>query len=306
MPASKALMYYLGELDQPVVTEYQLAVFLFKAYHDKNFKEIPINSRVSQLSKNIFNNKLKRFCETGVLTPHPSFPGNRVFSIMGKKGVESGDIACAVNPFVYMSHLSAMAYHGFTDRIPTTLFISGPNAQNWSKFSCLKMEKDLGELLEDYLQAGLPKLRRISMQKIGKMPVNHYSSSHLGAYKNVKDRPLRVSSVGRTFLDMVREPSLCGGMKHCIDIYKQYGRQYKTLIIDELNRHAKQIEKSRVGYLLENICGVTDDNLDEWSRHVQRGGSRKLDPTNEYESGFSARWCISLNVPEMELIDAVM
>lgn len=306
MPAIKALIYYLNELDQPVITGYQIAVFLFKAYSEKKYKGIPIKSPATSLSKEIYNHKIKQLCATGILTSHPSFGAKQVFSIIGKKGSDAGDIACAVDPFAYVSHLSAMAWHGITDRIPSTLFISSPSPSTWTKCALQKMNKDLDTAIHEYLSAGLPRLKRISIRKIGKMPVIIHTSLHLGAYKNVKDRSLRVSTIGRTFLDMVREPKLCGGMKHCIDIFNQYGRQYNNLIIDELNRHGKNIEKSRVGYLLENTCGIRNDKLDEWSRHVIRGGSRKLDPTNEYEHKYSERWNISLNVPELDGLDADM
>jgi predicted transcriptional regulator of viral defense system len=132
------------------------------------------------------------------------------------------------------------------------------------------------------------------------MPVSLHSSIHLGAFKLVRGRTIRVSTLGRTFLDMVRDPSICGGMRHCIDVYREHGAKYKSLIIDELNQHGTQIEKSRVGYLLEEVAGIVGNtSLEEWAKHVQRGGSRKLDPSNEYEPIYSEKWCISLNVPDL-------
>lgn len=300
MPATKALTTYLGELDQPVVTDYQIAVFLFRAYKDRKYKDIPVKSSASSLSRDIFKKKIVQFCTTGVLSYHRSFSGNRVYSIMGKRGFDPGDIACAVDPFAYVSHLSAMDYHGLTNRIPSTLYISSPNPKLWSEFAQQKMEKDLGDQLQEYIESGLPKLLRIAKNKIDKTPLSLHCSSHLGAFKLVRGRSIRVSTLGRTFLDMVREPSLCGGIRHCIDVYKEHGALYKSLIIDELNQHGTQIEKSRVGYILEEVVGtVGDPSLKEWARHVQRGGSRKLDPASEYEPIYSERWCISINVPDL-------
>lgn len=36
------------------------------------------------------------------------------------------EVVCSVDPFCYVSHLSAMEYHGLTNRMPTLLFISSP------------------------------------------------------------------------------------------------------------------------------------------------------------------------------------
>jgi len=300
MPATKALTSYLGEIDQPVITDYQIAVFLFHAYKERKYKDISVKSSASSLSREICKKKIFQFLTTGILSPNQNFSGNRVHSIMGKKGFDAGDIACAVDPFAYVSHLSAMDYHGLTDRIPSTLYISSPSPLLWSKFAKQKMEKDLGDHLQEYIESGLPKLSRIAIKKIGKMPVSIHSSIHLGAFKLVKGRSIRVSTLGRTFLDMVREPSNCGGMRHCIEVYKKHGAIYHALIIDELNQHGTQIEKSRVGYLLEEVVGIVGNpSLDEWAKHVQRGGSRKLDASNEYEPVYSEKWCISLNVPDL-------
>lgn len=297
MPATKAILQFLTDLDQPVITAYQLAVFLYKAYVDKKYKDIAIKSSALTLSKNIYKTKIERLCTIGILTPHPNFSVNQVFSIVGKKGFDASDVACSIDPFAYMSYLSAMAYHGITDRIPSILYVSTPAPPVWKDFALLKMEKDLDGSMQDFLDAGLPSLKRIRMHKLGKMPIRVHTSLHSGAYKVVKGRSIRVSTIGRTFLDMVRKPDLCGGMHHCIEVFRLYGRQYGRLIIDEVHQHGNNIEKSRVGYLLEEVCSIKQDRIDEWAQHVQRGGSRKLDPSHEYESTFSERWNISLNVP---------
>ena len=110
---------------------------------------------------------------------------------------------------------------------------------------------------------------------------------------------LRVSSIGRTFLDMLRRPDLCGGIHNCLDVFQQHGPQYLKLIIDEITQHGNSIEKVRAGYILEEYCNiknhVLDNALEEWVKHAQRGGSRKLDPNNEYWPFFSEKWCLSIN-----------
>ena len=94
---------------------------------------------------------------------------------------------------------------------------------------------------------------------------------------------------------MAREPRHCGGIRHVIDIYKSHASFYKDLILDEVEQHGSNIEKIRVGYLLDEVCNIKDERIDAWKKHVQRGGSRKLDPQAGYSPIYSKTWCLSLN-----------
>ena len=97
-------------------------------------------------------------------------------------------------------------------------------------------------------------------------------------------------------MDAVREPEYCGGMGHVIQVFEEFGKLHSKTIIDTAGRSGKEIEKARVGYLLEEYCGVRDERLEEWAEKTVRGGSKKLDPSNEYSSEYSAKWNISINV----------
>ena len=54
----------------------------------------------------------------------------------------------------------------------------------------------------------------------------------------------------------------------------------------------------RAGYILDECMELTFDQVDDWLESVQRGGSRKLDSSSEYEPVWSEIWCISLDVLE--------
>lgn len=54
-------------------------------------------------------------------------------------------MACVVDPFAYLSHLSAMEYHGLTQRMPSMLFLSSPAPIEWKTFAEARMWQDLGE-----------------------------------------------------------------------------------------------------------------------------------------------------------------
>jgi predicted transcriptional regulator of viral defense system len=294
----KALANELARLPQPVITSYQLGRLIFNAYITNS-----IGSEILSLKKNIpdkkqYNDALNALLEAGVLSKVSGLSGN-FFKVLGKPDVSPDEIICSIDPFCYISYLSAMEYHGITDRLPRTIFVSSPPPLDWRAHANELMRKDLKEQYALYIEKGFPQLTRPRPRKIAGKLIEYKSNSHMGAYKNVQGRALRVATIGRTFLDMLRNPELCGGIQHVTDVYREYAKQYRRLIIDEIDMHGNGIEKARAGYILETQVGITDPRVDAWQKTVQRGGSRKLDPSSEYSSFFSERWALSLNVPSV-------
>ena len=296
MNRSTALTLSLGEIDEPVITRYRLGLVIFNLYSLKSYR----GEKLQHLNKECagakeFSACLSELQDNGILTPHPDFP-DRVFRLLGRKDEEPGEVACTVDPLCYLSHLSAMAYHGLTDRLPAKLFISSPAPREWKDEALARMEHDLGVGLTLYEQSGMPMLNRIPIFKIARTEVHRFSSKHRGAYKNVKGSVLRVSTLGRTFLDMLRNPELCGGIHHVIGVYKEHAKTYLRLIVDEISQHGAPIDKVRAGYLLDELMGLKNDTVQGWVSFAQRGGSRKLDASAEYRPVWSDKWLISLNV----------
>ncbi|BCM24149.1 type IV toxin-antitoxin system AbiEi family antitoxin domain-containing protein [Methyloradius palustris] len=294
----KALANELARLPQPVITSYQLGRLIFDAYLTNSIGEEKLSLKKNIPEKTQYNNVLNSMLGTGVLSKVSGLPGN-FFKILGKPEVDADEVICSIDPFCYISHLSAMEYHGITDRLPRIVFVSTPPPSNWRGYAMEQMHKDLKENLNIYIEQRFPLLTRPHPKKISGKLVEYKNNSHMGAYKIVHGRSLRVSTIGRTFLDMLREPELCGGIQHVIDVYKEHSKQYLRLILDELDLHGKDIEKVRAGYILEDQVGISNPRIDAWQGSVQRGGSRKLDPNNEYSSFFSERWALSLNLPSV-------
>lgn len=207
------------------------------------------------------------------------------------------DIACGLDRFCYLSHLSAMAFHGLTERSPKIVFVTTLSSALWKQAALNVMRNDLGEKgLQSFIDADLPLLTRHVADRIAGKAVNVYSSKHAGSYIVKNSGALRVASIGRVFLDMLRKPDLCGGMGHVAEVFEAHASFYLPLILDELERHGSPIEKVRAGYLLEERCGIEHERIHAWTVFAQRGGSRKLDPDNEYWPQFSEKWCLSINI----------
>lgn len=235
----------------------------------------------------------------GLIYPNKDFKPGTVFHLFGRMKPKATEVACATDPFAYLSHLSAMEHHGLTDRFPKTLYLTTPTDKEWRSEANARMDKDLKKQTAAYRAAGLPPLTRLTALQIENKRIELIRRTHRGAFKSIKSAAIRVATVGRTFLDMLRDPQHCGGIQHVVDTYQAYAEQNLTLIIDEIDRHGNAIERVRAGYLLDEVCHLTDPQINSWTVHAQRGGSRMLDPAADYSSHFSEKWMLSINVPSL-------
>jgi predicted transcriptional regulator of viral defense system len=179
------------------------------------------------------------------------------------------------------------------------LFISSPAPADWQKFARERMLKDLGEGgLTAFRVGSLPTLRRLTVETIARKKVHRHVSRHLGAFTAIRDKVLRVSTIGRTFLDMIQEPDLCGGIYHVLAVWEENAGRNLPLIVGEVDQHGSKIDKVRVGYILEERLGLKHPSLENWVTFAQRGGSRKLYANASYSERFSEMWCLSLNIEE--------
>ena len=223
----------------------------------------------------------------------------KAYLLFGRSSATPAELVCGLDPFAYVSHLSAMEHHGLTDRFSQILYMTRPPSAEWRKQAAARIAKDLGERLTGFQTSGLPQLTQPKIAKVGHTPIHFSERMQLGAFRLVSGSSLRVATVGRVFLDMVREPALCGGIQHVVDIYRREAKRYLKLVVDEVDRHGQPIDKVRVGYLLSEVCRLDAPEFATWQQFAQRGGSRKLDAEGEYVSTYSERWLLSINVPSL-------
>lgn len=292
-----ALGQLLGERGRPTVSYYELAVTAWQLCKRTELHGIPLRSHKTHLDWVAFNRYHQLMLLNGVLRPIAGVSGAPVYLLIGANVTDTKVLACAVDPFCYISHLSAMEFHGLTDRMPEQLYLSSPAHSPWKEFAEAQMRKDLGEEYTDYLNTRLPHLQRSRPEKILGKSVHQVNSIHLGAFRHIKEQQVRVATRGRTFLDMLRDPQLCGGISHVLETFREHAQPSLRLILDEIDQHGKPIDKVRAGWILEYLCHLNDARIDAWTAFAQRGGSRKLDATAEYSSDFSERWALSINVP---------
>lgn len=296
MNKNKAVILSIGEIDAPVITSYRLGLILHRLYKDKVYRGRSLNGlKKERVSSAQYRETVAQLLQVGVLAEHPNFR-RKAYRLLGRKDENTEEVACTIDPFCYISHLSAMDYHGLTNRIPTTLFLSGPDAQRWRQEARKQMEKDLGEDLKGYLESGMPPLVHLKAKRIGRMDIHLNNTLRWGGYRRVRDKQIRVSTIGRTFLDMLRKPELCGGMRHVIETFENYAPTYQQPIINEVSECGRPIDKVRAGYILEERLGIQNAEIKSWLKYVSRGSSRILDPSAEYMPNWSETWCLSINI----------
>lgn len=279
----------------PVITNYELALFIFQLLQtgEVDGRRLRIRPRIATRS-DVYSARdglLKR----GTFKQDRSLPST-VHRIVDRTRSDPESVLSAVDPFGFVSHLSAMTFHGLSNRLPKVIFFTTLATSAWGPAAQEKMRKDLGDQLHIYKNQQLPLLQRVRMDRAQGIPVSYVRSASQGGCRIAREGTLKVATLGRTFLDMLRRPELCGGMSHVLEVYESRGREHVALIINEFEQRGTPIDRVRAGYVLEERCGVTDQRLDAWVADAQRGGSRKLDPQSEYAPRFSERWQLSINV----------
>jgi predicted transcriptional regulator of viral defense system len=288
---TSALAVKLTLQGRAVFSKYEIARQFLALREDSSTdaQNFPTVAEFSKTLKGLTQMGFVRFPDFGNFWGIPSVVNN-------KRAVE---LACEIDPFCYMSHLSAMNYHGLTNRQPKLLFLTSPTISTWQELAGRKMRQDLGADYQRFTEAKFPCLvrPRYPIQKLCRTPVNLLVGKRAGIGSFINASTFRVAKIGVTFLEMLNRPELCGGMSHVVEVFEEHASTFSDLLIDEIDRNGTAIEKSRAGYILEERCGMTNDKIQGWLKFVQRGGSRLLDPSKAYESKFSKKWGLSLNVP---------
>lgn len=299
----KLFAKHINALKQPLLQEADLASCFLLAMHDAGDLEDTETIAPSEFRQDYrrFRNDLIDF---GGIRPYPETDqGNASGYLVGLADQMTPEQeVCSLDPFCYISHLSAMSWHGLTQRLPKSTFITRPSKDLWRTLSHSRLQKRLGDLMPLYEQIGFPSYRPLDADKVGGSRLHAWSSKRLdkgysASFKYAEERKVRVATLGRCFLDMVRKPDLCGGINHVMDVFDEHASDHINAILTELDTHGNAVEQARVGYLLEQADPEAAYNpvLERWASKVSRGGSRKLDPSEDYSDIYSEKWALSIN-----------
>ena len=180
------------------------------------------------------------------------------------------EITALVDPFCYISHLSAMQRYGLTLRAPEDLILTTP--ADWRVLARAKERQDYGNAPGG--EAFCVSLRQVPLsRKIRKRSVMVHATKRTPEIKPIRGSAARIAAVGEVFVQMLDRPELCGGMEHVLEVWSEHAGTYVEDIIAAVERSTEKIIKVRAGYILHERLGLEDSRIDGWSRFAQRGGS---------------------------------
>lgn len=289
----EALGYALAERDDPIVTEYEFYLLGLRLVGKGEWNGAPLKRLPKAWNRQSARNALRRLVERRMLVPDTDFYSGVWHVVQSTRAGSAEEVACIVDPFCYVSHLSAMQRYSLTDRSPDALHVTTPARSRWNEMRDRRMARDLGPL-GTALPSPLQHLR--FREKVRRRPVTVHESSHPAEPVEIRGERTRITSIGRTFVDMLSEPNLCGGFRHVLEVWEREGEEWLNPIIDAVDAFDAPIVKVRAGHILSERLDIEDDRVRAWERFAQRGGSRRLDPDAPYAPSHSERWMISLNV----------
>jgi predicted transcriptional regulator of viral defense system len=222
----------------------------------------------------------------------------RVFRVADIPDAPAEDIACLVDPFTYISHLSALNRYGLTSRQPKMLMIASPQAQIWSNLAREKMTFDYGFAPFGGEEPNFFRpLQHISIpSQLRNRMIDLHNVAKEYRIQPVVDGFSRIIEIGSLFAQTLDDQSHCGGINHVLEIWDEHAETYLESIISAVTQFQSPIVKVRAGYILAERLGITDPRIEAWKAFAQRGGSRRLDPSSPYAPTFSEEWKISINV----------
>jgi len=278
----------LEHREEPVLTEWDLFALMRRAHREAG-RDVPPPAALGRIHFML----RKR----GIIMPDRDYPQHcRVAAVPDRP---ADDIVCLIDRFCHISHLSAMQRWGLTDRTPHALMISRPDDRTVAGLAAGVMDRDDAEVpwADRPPRAVASPYRLNSIAHPGHVrqrPVRLHRSRH--ASETVRERSgfARVSTVGQTFLDMLRRPSLCGGMSHVLDVWNEHAGDHLAAIVAAVDS-AGPVIRCRAGHILEERLGIGDPRVEAWRACAQRGGSRWRDPGRPYAPVWSETWMISLN-----------
>jgi len=193
-------------------------------------------------------------------------------------------IVCSLYEKGYISYLSAMKYYGLTTEAIKHIDYTAPTRKQWTQYKNDNSFNGI-EIKRPY-PSELIRIR-------GKQIIVH-SRAH--AYTPEFENSIRVISIGNLFLEMVKHPDLCGGFEQVLKVYTRYAKEYMKDIVYSLEKFGTDIDKSRVGYILDSYLKLADLNVLSWKATcLARGGNRKMISSNCYSDIYSSEWNLSLN-----------
>ena len=281
---------------RPVVTRYDILLTIAEIARAGRYDGRSVYALPGQPTDVHYQRVVRQLLDEFRLSRDPDFPSG-VFTVNRLPDASAEEACCLADPYCYVSHLSAMQHYGLTDRIPDALAVTRPVESVWRTLAdrTVAAQKDrLGPALAGF-SAARPRRHEFPDVVRGRAVRAHATKSP-GKSVRLRDGWARIARIEQTFVDMLVEPALCGGMRHVLEVWRDQVAPHLDRVVALIDATESGILKVRAGYIISEFLGIENPVVASWLRYAQRGGSRRLDPGREYRPQFSEAWMISLNV----------
>jgi predicted transcriptional regulator of viral defense system len=290
-PLTRAAAHTLAVLNRsstPIFLDFELFTIIKKA----RAANLKLNFQINHTDKQSFESVRRNLRAAGGITKDPDYIKSSIWRNMNVPDLPAEDIVCLADATAYVSHLSAMQRWGLTDRSPRALIITQPDrTAAMPVLFAIMQEAQLGE---PPFPVALKPIRHPTT--VRNRPLEVVTSKILGRSRVSRGTFTRVATIGQTFLDMVQNPELCGGMSHVLDVWEEHARVYVDEIVEALDECHSDIAKSRAGYIFQERLAVENLKIEKWKLTCRTGTNRKLDPNKEASLVRSLAWNLDLNV----------
>lgn len=308
MRIESALIDWLHqEYKKPMISYQRLSLEIFKLYKNKKYKKNSISGiRKEFPEKNEFNRNISKLIELNSIS---RFEGKDNFFIV-KAYIDRPyeEYICSIYEYGYLSYINAMLYYNITDRVHKDIHYTTLDSFSWRKLIIESLKINYPDIFrskkKDYFQYFItphPSIKKIFDRNV----IIHTNKNNKVLDVKLTNSSIRVPKIGDLFLDIIRNPEYSGGMSHVIDTWKEYGDIFYKKIIKSVDVHGSNIDKARVGFMMEKVLHISDKRIEKWKkeRGNTRGGSRKFLMKNNFSNIICYEWNISINCEE--LIDYV-
>lgn len=287
---AEAVRQLLVAEGRPVLSARDLEVLLRRIYAGEYANRLGVRLRKSVPSETDIYKAVQRLLNARVVRVDPDLGLNfyQVFDVL-EQSAEA--VCCEADPFLYVSHLSAMQIHGLTDRSPADLVLTRPADALWRQM-LEGVEQGASPAVDGRLAR--PRPRHNFPEQMRGRPILLHDTRHPGTWEGAGPR-VRVATVGQTFLDMVVRPGWCGGTSHVLETWEREAAAHLDEIVAAVDAYPMKLPKVRAGYILDQVLGIADDRVLAWQALAQRGSSQKLDPERPYAPTYSEAWLLSIN-----------
>ena len=247
--AATLLVQMARDSDRSVVTEFDLFLLARQLFRDRGYRGAKIPSRNGPLDARRARKLLSE--ATFDLDHYPGevpshyLPRDPDFtSVLFTVG--DGDatkVMLDADPFCYLSHASALAFHGL-GADTSELHISTPMRGQWTGYARHYMEAMLGDDLTsvtDEHERLFPLTQPKPYPKVRGRPLHRHELSNPLPPTSFDPERTRVSPPGATFRDTLAAPGWCGGMDHVITIWRTYAARYADAIICAIAEASEKI-----------------------------------------------------------------